>query len=187
MSGVAMPVVTLIGYRGTGKSTVAAALAAALECGWVDADLALEAACKATIAELIRERGEGGFRDAEAALLGPLLEGGAGVVATGGGVVLRPGNRDLLRTRGGLVVWLTAPASVIRGRLAADPATATRRPALGGGDVLGEIDAALAAREALYRECAGFVVDASARSPAAIAAAILERLEGPRPAGSGVR
>lgn len=182
-----MPVVTLIGYRGTGKSTVAAALAAALGRGWVDADAALEGECGMTIAELIRQRGEGGFRDAEETLLGTLLEGEAGVVATGGGVVLRPGNRASLRTRGGLVVWLTAPAAVIRGRLAADPATATRRPALGGGNVLDEVDAALAAREPLYRECAGFVVDASALPPAAIAAAILERLEGPAPARGGVR
>ena len=182
-----MPVVTLIGYRGTGKSTVAAALAAALGCGWVDADAALEDACGMTIAELVRQRGEGGFRDAEEALLGKLLEGQAGVVATGGGVVLRPGNRALLRTRGGLVVWLTAPAAVIRGRLAADPATATRRPALGGGDVLGEIDEALSVRQPLYRECAGFVVDASALPPAAIAAAIRDRLEHPSPARSGVR
>lgn len=181
-----MPVVTLIGYRGTGKSTVAAALARALECAWVDADAALEAECGMTIAALIRERGEGAFRDAEGALLGTLLDGPAGVVATGGGVVLRPGNCDLLRARGGLVVWLTAPAATIRARLAADPATATRRPALGGGDVLGEVEATLAAREPLYRQCAALVVDAASRSPAAIAAAILEWLGGPGPARSGV-
>ena len=56
----------------------------------------------------------------------------AGVLATGGGVVLRPGNRDLLAAAGRPVVWLTAPADVVRARLAADPTTADRRPALVG-------------------------------------------------------
>jgi len=180
-----MPVVSLIGYRGSGKSTVAAELAHGLGCGWIDADAALEESLGTTIADLVRDRGEGVFRDAEAAMLEALLARADGVLATGGGVVLREGNRRLLRQRGGLVVWLTAPAAELRRRLAADPATRTRRPALGGGDVLAEIDAALEAREPLYRSCADLEVDVGSARPDEIAARILARLAAGGAQGAG--
>ncbi|MEX1075484.1 MAG: shikimate kinase [Pirellulales bacterium] len=154
-----MPQVTLVGYRGSGKSSVAAAIAARLGCSWCDADDMLERETGRSIAEFIREQGEPAFRDAEAELLGRLLAAEAGVVATGGGVVLREENRRLLRRLGPPVVWLSAPPEVLRRRLAADPATASRRPALGGGDVLDEVALALARREPLYREVADGVVD----------------------------
>lgn len=173
-----MPLVTLIGYRGTGKSTVAVHLARRLACPWHDADDELEAAVGMPIARLVQERGEPAFRDEESTILARLLERGRCVLATGGGVVLRDANRDALRARGGLVVWLTAPADVIRRRLAADPSTATRRPGLTGADPLAEVDAALARREPLYRECAGCVVDTGAAAPKAIVETILARLAG---------
>ena len=184
-----MPLVTLIGYRGTGKSTVAVELARALDCERYDADDELEAAVGMPIGRLVKERGEAAFRDEEERVLGRLLRRHGGVLATGGGVVLREGNREALRSRGGLVAWLTAPADVIRRRLAADPATATRRPGLTGADPLAEVDAALAMREPLYRECAACTFDTASLTPAGIAAAIRARLdaEGAFPAGSGGR
>lgn len=177
-----MPVVTLIGYRGTGKSTVAGELARRLGCTWRDADGELERNLGMSIAALVGARGEGAFRDEESVLLAALLAPADGVLATGGGAVLRAANRDLLRRQGGLVVWLTAPADVIRDRLAADPATARSRPALAGGDPLLEVDAALAAREPLYRECAAMAIDTALVPPSAVAAAIVARL-GATPAG----
>lgn len=171
-----MPVVTLIGYRGTGKSAVARELARVLGCTWHDADAELERTLGTSIAALVAGRGEAAFREEEAALLAALLAPIDGVLATGGGVVLSAANRDLLRRKGGMVVWLTAPADVIRRRLAADPATARSRPALSGGDPLLEVDAALAARDALYRECAVAVVDTSRSPPPEVAAEILARL-----------
>lgn len=168
-----MPRITLVGYRGTGKSTVAALVAGRLGCGWVDADAALEARLGTTIAAVVRERGEPAFRDAEAAILRELLGAETGVIATGGGVVLRAENREILRRLGRPVVWLTAPAAVVRARLAADPLTGARRPALAGADPLAEVDAALAAREPLYREVADAAFDTAAAEPAEVAAAIV--------------
>ncbi|MFM8414016.1 MAG: shikimate kinase [Planctomycetota bacterium] len=165
-----MPRITLVGYRGTGKSSVAARLAARLGCPWTDADDVLELELGATIAAVIRDRGEPFFRDREAELLARLLDREAGVLATGGGVVLRPENRTLLTSRGRPVVWLQAPAAVLRERLAADPTTSARRPALGGGDALAEVAAAVVAREPLYRSVADAVVDAAVDSPDRIAA-----------------
>ena len=167
-----MPRITLVGYRGTGKSTVAALLAARLGCGWLDADAVLEERLGTTIAALVRERGEAAFREAETAFLRDLLASDVGVVATGGGVVLRPENRELLRQGGGAVVWLTAPADVIRSRLASDPTTRERRPALSGNDPLAEVDAALAAREPLYRAVADVVFDTSVEVPEEVAGRI---------------
>jgi len=164
-----MPRVTLIGSRGTGKSTVGGLLAARLGEPFVDADVALEARCGASIGTLIRERGEPAFRDAESALLGELLGRSGGVLGTGGGVVVRAENRVLLRRHGQPVVWLTAPADVIRARLAADPLTAVRRPALVGGDPLAEIETLLRERERFYRETADLVVDATAPADEVVA------------------
>ena len=124
-----------------------------------------------------RDRGEPAFRDLEAELLAGLLGGEPCVLATGGGVVLRPGNRDLLRERGRPVVWLTAPADVVRARLAADPTTAARRPGLSGVDPLAEVAAALAARESLYRGCADAVFDTAREPPERVAKAIIAWLE----------
>lgn len=172
-----MPRITLIGYRGTGKSTVAALLADRLGLPWLDADAVLEERVGRPITAIIASDGEAAFREAEAALLGELLPAFGGVLATGGGVVLRPENRLLLRERGRPVVWLTAPADVIRARLAADPLTASRRPALTGRDPLAEVADAVAAREPLYREAADASFDTATDPPAAVAGRILAWLQ----------
>lgn len=180
-----MPRITLIGYRGTGKSTVAGLLGEILGCGWCDADLVLEQKLGCSIASLVRERGEPVFRDEEVAVLADLLARFPGVLSTGGGAVLRAENRVALRASGRPVVWLTAPAEVVRQRLAADPTTAARRPALAvpsspgqstPGDPLAEVTAALVDREPLYRECADFWIDTSLATPAAVAARVVDWL-----------
>ncbi len=119
-----MPRITLIGYRGTGKSTVASLLGDTLGCGWCDADLILEKKLGCSIAALVRTRGEAVFRDEEGVVLAESLKHFSGVLSTGGGAVLRVENREVLRRLGRPVVWLTAPAEVVRRRLAADPTTA---------------------------------------------------------------
>lgn len=175
-----MPRLTLIGYRGAGKSTVAATLATRLACPACDADRLLEEKSGCTIGDLIRRRGEPAFRDAEEKLLAELLAGFGGILSTGGGVVLRPANRLLLRRLGRPVVWLDTRPDVVRARLAADPATAVRRPGLSGGDPLAEIDAMLAVRRPLYAACADLRVDTSTLDPATVAARIIDWLEGDR-------
>lgn len=172
-----MPRITLIGYRGTGKSTVAAGLARRLGCEWRDADQVLEEQVGCTITALVRERGEAEFRRGESVVLRRLLSGFAGVLATGGGVVLDAANRELLRAHGRPIVWLTAPAEVIRRRLTADPTTRDRRPALTGADPLDEVEAALEAREPLYRECADVAFDTGLMPPEDLIGRVVAWLE----------
>jgi shikimate kinase len=164
------PLIFLIGYRGTGKSTVARLLAAALGWDCIDADPLLEERHGRTIRQIFAAEGEAGFRDKEAALLQELCQRRQTVVATGGGVILREANRQ--RLKAGWVVWLTADPATIWQRLQADATTAERRPNLTVGG-LSEIEELLRVREPLYRACADLVVETTGRTPEQVAEAIL--------------
>lgn len=173
MSG-SEPVVFLVGYRGTGKTTTARLLAERLGWDWLDADPLLEARHGKTIKQMFAEEGEAGFRDKEAALLAELCQGRRQVIATGGGVVLRPENRQ--RLKAGRVVWLTAAAATLWQRIAGDATTAERRPNLTVGG-LAEVVQLLQVREPLYREVADFTVETAEQSPSAVADTIARWLQ----------
>ena len=162
-----MPRLTLIGYRGTGKSTIASVLASSLKCSWIDADTELERELGRSVAEIIQLDGEEVFRDAESAVLRRLV-GQDLILATGGGVILREANRMLLKTHGRPIVWLDADSFSVRLRLKTDPFTASRRPALSGKDVLEEVESTLRFREPLYRECADVRIDTSSIDAVAV-------------------
>lgn len=172
MSGV-----ILVGYRGCGKTTVARLLARSLGLQPIDADDVLEARAARSIAALIAADGEPAFRDLESDVLADLLAGPPAVLATGGGVVLRELNRTRLRSSGRPVIWLRADAATIRSRLAADPATTSRRPGLTGPDPLAEVADTLAAREPLYAEVADVAFDSAGDRPERIAERIVEWLD----------
>ena len=164
----------LIGYRGSGKSTVAELLAKRLDWDWVDADAVLEQRAGQSIRQIFEVEGEVAFRELEAALLHELCRRQQVVIATGGGVVVRPENRRRLK-EAGIVVWLTGNAATLWQRLQACHTTAERRPDLTVGG-LAEIEGLLATREPWYAECAHFGVDTVGRSPQQVAEAILSRL-----------
>lgn len=159
----------LIGYRGTGKTSVAALLAAKLGLGWRDADVEFEKHFGTSIRQVFVEEGEAAFRTKESQMLASLAQLEDCVIATGGGVVLLEENRVQLRR--GKVVWLTAPAGVLWQRLQNDPTTTDRRPNLAqGGEA--EIKQMLQAREPLYRQCADLRIDSSLKTPEEIASEI---------------
>jgi shikimate kinase len=165
----------LVGYRGTGKTTVARLLAEKLHRQWVDVDEALETRYGRTIRQIFAEESEAGFREKEAAVLDNLCRRDRQVIATGGGVILRADNREKLRASG-IVIWLTADAQTIWSRLQQDPTTAERRPELSHGG-LAEIEELLRLREPLYAECAHLTVDTTSRSPEEVVQVILSKLE----------
>jgi len=170
-------VIRLIGYRGTGKTTVGRLLAARLGWDFVDADDHIETVAGRTIAEIFAVEGEAGFRDREAAAIRDLCGRERLVLATGGGAVLRSANRELLRSAG-LVVWLTATPETAWARLQNDPTTSARRPNLTANGGIEEVRTLLAARSPLYEELAHFVADADTPSPEAVAAAIFSAWHG---------
>jgi shikimate kinase len=164
----------LIGYRGTGKSTIARLLADKLGLEAIDADHELERRAGKTIRRMFAEDGEPAFRDLESALLAEFGQRDGVVIATGGGVVLRPENRVILRA--GRVVWLTAPAEVLWRRMCNDESTRERRPDLAQGG-FAEVEAMLRFREPLYSECADMTVDADL-PPQAIVGRIVDHSVG---------
>jgi shikimate kinase len=166
----------LIGPRGSGKSTIARLLAGAMDWHWLDADTELENRYGQSIRGIFAAEGEPAFRDKEAAVLAELCRLQRHIIATGGGVVLRESNRDLMRTSG-RVVWLSADVETLWQRVQADASTAERRPALtvGGRD---EMEHIALLREPFYRQCADFIVETTGRAPNEIVAEIVERLRG---------
>lgn len=164
----------LIGYRGAGKTTVAQRLALALAWDWMDADVEIELCAGKTIAEIFADDGEERFRDLESKVLAEMAQRDRLVLALGGGAVLRPENRRLIRGAG-RVVWLSAPPDELWRRTSADATTAARRPNLTSEGGAAEIERLLARRLPLYRACADVEVATAGRSPDDIAAEILNR------------
>lgn len=165
----------LIGYRGTGKSSVARELAARLQCRWLDADDVVEERAGKTIARIFAEEGEAAFRALEAHILAQLVKGNGTVAALGGGVILREDNRQMLHGSGP-VVWLTASIETIWDRLNGDEKTAHRRPNLTLAGGRAEIEELLAVRTPLYRECATLTVDTEGKTAAEVADEIVAGL-----------
>ncbi len=149
-----LPPVVLVGMMGAGKSTVGRRLAARLGRPFVDADDELVRRTGRTVREWFAEEGEDGFRRAEAELLADLLSApGPAVIAAGGGVVVRPENREAL-AREARVVYLRAGAPFLVSRLNRKP----HRPLL-DDDPEATLTRLLSERAALYDAAADLVID----------------------------
>jgi shikimate kinase len=163
----------LIGYRGTGKSTVGRILADRLGRAFLDCDREIEASSGRPIGAIFAESGEPAFRDWEERIIRELTAADTGaVLATGGGAVLRQANRARLR-HFGFVAWLTADPAELARRLQADARGLTGRPALTSAGTLDEIAQVLAARSPIYAELADAVIPTDGREPVEVAEAIL--------------
>ena len=167
---------TLIGYRATGKTTLARLLAERLGWDWIDADVEIERRAGKSIARIFAEDGEPAFRDLEAAVMADLCRRSRLVIAAGGGAPMRPETREAMRA-GGKVVWLVARPETILARMSGDATTAGRRPALTDRAGLEEILHLLAKREPIYRQTAHLEIDTEGKTPEQLAEEILGRLE----------
>jgi shikimate kinase len=167
--------VFLIGYRGTGKTTIARELAARKGFECIDADDEIERRAGKSIAAIFADDGEPAFRQLESDVVADLCKLKRHVVALGGGAVMSEVNRTAVRLAG-LVIWLKASTATLAERLAADEATQSRRPHLTASGALREIETVLATREPIYRSCATLEVDTEGKAPAAVVEEILMRL-----------
>lgn len=168
-------VITLIGSRASGKSTVGAALAQRLSCEFFDIDDEIVRRAGLPINEIFSQRGEPYFRMLETGVLADQLARKNLVVGTGGGTVLADQNRDLMRAAGP-VVWLQSSVATLVSRMKSDPQSAATRPSLTGGDPFEEVPIVLARREPFYADVASIVINSENRTPNSIVDEILAQL-----------
>ena len=146
--------VFLVGLMGAGKTTVGRTLAKRLDLEFVDTDREIEARTGVSIPTVFDIEGEEGFRRRESEVLKLVAGKTRQVIATGGGVVLRPENRECMRA-GGFVVYLNVPPNILWERTRHD----RNRPLLQVDDPLRRLRELYAIRDPLYREVADYIVD----------------------------
>ncbi len=149
---------------GAGKSTIGRLVAGLLNLPFYDSDRVIEERTGADIPWIFDVEGEAGFRQRETAVLADMLQGETMVLATGGGIVIRNENRQMLKEQG-FVVYLTASLTQLVERTYKDK----KRPLLQVDDPEAKIRELIALRDPLYREVAHLSVKTDRRSPRAVA------------------
>jgi shikimate kinase len=161
--------IVLIGYRGTGKSSVGKILASKTGMPLVSTDEQIVRKAGRSIPEIVEKQGWEHFRDIETDVVEEWAGRDGLILDCGGGVILRDRNRDLLR-RKGFVVWLTAAIPTILERISGD----TQRPSLTSGkSFTDEVAEVLAVRTPLYRNTAHQAVSTDDGTPEKVAERIL--------------
>ncbi len=146
----------MVGLMGAGKTTIGRSLAKRLGFDFIDSDHEIEFRTGVSIPTIFEIEGEEGFRKREAQVIAELSRLNDYVVATGGGVVLRPDNRANLRTHG-FVVYLDVPPPTLWERTCHD----RNRPLLQVENPFLKLEELYSQRDPLYREVADLVVDGS--------------------------
>ena len=162
----------LVGPMGAGKSTIGRLLAKELHLPFKDSDKEIEVRTGANIPWIFDKEGEPGFRDRETAMIVELCHENGIVLATGGGAVMRPENRQALRN-GGRVVYLHASIEQQVARTSRD----RNRPLLRNANPEKILRDLLAVRDPLYREIADLVVETDERPPRMVVQEILAQLQ----------
>ena len=120
--------IALTGFMAAGKTVVGRSLARSLGWAFVDLDGVIEAGEGSSIREIFVRRGEPYFREREKAVLGRVLDGSGQVIALGGGAVVDPDSRSLLKERS-LLIWLrVAPLTVLRRTRGSEDRPLLQRP-----------------------------------------------------------
>lgn len=161
----------LIGPPGAGKSRLAPLLATTLATRALDLDHAITITTGRSIADTFASEGERGFRACERAALAQAIAGGAGVVATGGGIAQDPANRTLLR-QAGRVVFLTATPATQASRLKAAAERAERPLLAEAPELVTRLEALYTERLAGYRAAAHFEIATDESDPAQLVVAL---------------
>jgi shikimate kinase len=160
----------LIGYRGTGKSTIGRILAAELRMPLVSLDAEIVSRAGLSIPEIVKRHSWDWFRDREEEVVRDFAARDGQVLDTGGGVILRPVNVERLKA-GGILFLLESTVHDIVHRIGSD----TQRPSLTGARTFtDEVTEVLAIRQPLYQKAADHTIDTSAIGPLESARRIVE-------------
>lgn len=165
--------IALVGLPGAGKSTIGKLLARRLGLSFVDTDHVIEQRLGCPIRAFFEQQGEDAFRDVEQAVIEDLTAPGhTGVLATGGGSVLREANRQRLREACHVIYLRTSPDQVFH-RLRHD----RKRPLLQVDDPLARLRALHTQRDPLYRQTAHLVMDTGRPTLQTVVNMIVSQLE----------
>lgn len=162
----------LIGLMGAGKTTIGRQLASELSLEFFDSDHEVEKRTGVTITHIFDIEGEAGFRKRETAMLNELTEKKGIVLATGGGAILKPENRQFLMSRG-TTIYLYANIDTLLERTSKD----RNRPLLQTEDPQAKLGELLDIRDPLYRETADIIIDTGKDSVRLALKEILEKLQ----------
>lgn len=168
--------ITLIGYRGTGKTSVGRALAKKLGRTFYDTDVYIEEKAGISISGMVARKGWSFFRTMEKEVVAELSAFNHCVIAAGGGAVLDPENVAHMK-KSGPVVLLEAAAEVIFERMKGDERTEEQRPSLTGRDPYEEIEEVLEQRRPFYREAMDFSVETTSKTIEQVLQEIVDKLE----------
>ena len=163
--------VFLVGPMGAGKTTIGKYLADHLKLQFADTDTEIEARTGADIPWIFDVEGEEGFREREQQVVEEMTHWDNIVLATGGGVVLRPENRNALGGRG-FVIYLFATVDEQVRRTRRD----RKRPLLQNGDPEETLRTLMEVRDPLYREIADHVIETDSCSPRTVAQRLVREL-----------
>lgn len=169
--------IVLIGFRCSGKSTVGEIIAKKLKRTFIDCDDYIEKKTHLSVREIFDIAGESYFRTLEGQAIADLSRLDGHVIATGGGAILKRQNTKYLK-RNGVLVLLDVTAKTAFERIAQDPKTRTRRPALTNYDPFVEVQQQMELRKAYYVEAADHVVQTDSREVEDVVKDILTFLEG---------
>ena len=156
----------LIGYRGSGKTTIGRRLADKLWHKFVDTDEMIVARAGMSIADIFEQQGEARFREIESEVIREACQLQEHVIALGGGALVREENRQAIKDAGHKLIYLKCEPRELFNRIKSDPATAAMRPsltALGGG--VAEIEKVLSEREPIYRAAMHSELDVTNLTP----------------------
>ena len=161
-----------MGLPGSGKTTIGRQLARRLGQPFVDSDHEIEHRLGCSIREFFAREGEDSFRNLEQQVIDELTQTQQGVIATGGGAVLREANRRHMHERGQVVYLRSTPEDVFR-RVRHD----TARPLLQVDDPLSRLRTLFESRDPMYRDAAHFVIETGRPSVAMLVNMICMQLE----------
>ncbi|MEC9093415.1 MAG: shikimate kinase [Planctomycetota bacterium] len=156
-------IISLIGYRATGKSTIGSRLATTLQVPFYDSDHLILKKIRKPISEFFATEGENQFREIESEIACELMKIPVGVISWGGGVILTENNREKIKNSS-KTIWLQASSETIHERISHDPQSVQNRPALTQLDRIDEIKNHLSLREPLYQECADHTIQTDEKS-----------------------
>lgn len=152
--------IILIGFMGSGKSTLGKWISRNIHMDFLDTDEYIEAKQNCSINEIFKTQGEAAFRDMETQVLRDLIQNvHHTVISVGGGLPVRQENQELLKQLGTTYYLQTSVEELVR-RLIGD----TTRPLLSGGDIRSKIENLMTTRESLYKEAADQIISTDGKT-----------------------